>query len=305
MTKNNKNRTSKALNVVAKHVGKKGKNNNPMRQVNLGSLVIAHPNLYRNPWHSTVRERAKNAVDGLPVQVASYQIPMRNIDPTLLRRLHRNGELSIALAEHEYWHPESDPRDVEYYLKHSKGYVSGLGPEEAMTLMFLNEQQQTRILKASLCGRRPFRVVGSKYTIMGETLVNLWNMVEHWYVANIYVEEEIDELRTKVMRAVLKAYRECFRPRSTIQKSTGSIKNAVGEMDRLFATPLTTNAARNRAAAGVRRVIESVPRSRLSLGAHALELAMREYERYLKTRWYVDPFLSPYADIFKTILKRA
>jgi hypothetical protein len=302
------NRTSKALNVVAKHMHHS--NERPsvktmLRNIDLGSLVIAHPNLYRNTWHNTARKRAKNTVSRLARKVASYEVPIRDVDPAVLRKMHQNGDLAITLAEHEYWHPESDPRDVEYYLKHSKHHVIGLGPDEAMTLPDLTEQQQTRIIKAALCGRQPFRATGldSKYTVMGETLVNIWNMLGHWSVTNMYMDEEIDEIRTTLMRAVLKAYRACYTPRSTVHVSRGTVKNAMADIDRLFAYGLTTNAARNRAAAGVRRVVASVPRSRLAVGTRALELAMREYARYLTTRWYIDPFLSPYADVFKTIFK--
>jgi hypothetical protein len=232
---------------------------------------------------------------------------MRSIEPTLLRKLHKNTELSLVLAEHEYWHPESDPRDVEYFLKHSQKYVIGIGPEVAMTLPFLNEQQQTRIIEAALCGRQPFRGMGidSKYTPMGETLVNIWNMLEDtWTIANMFDEDELDEIRTKLMRAVLKAYRTCFKPRSTVAASTHTANSAKAEIDQLFASPLTTNAARNRATSHLRRLVASVPRSRVSTAAHALELAMRDYVKYIRGRIrYVDPLLSPYADMFKTILK--
>ena len=306
--KNNNNLSSKALNVVVKHIhqSKKRPNENLKRNINLGSLVIANPNLYRNEWHIPVRKRANTAMLGLAVKVASYEIPMRSIEPTLLRKLHKNAELSLVLAEHEYWHPETDPRDVEYYLKHSHEYLIGIGQEVAMTLPYLNEQQQTRIIKAALCGTRPFRGVGinSKYTEMGETLVNIWNMLQDtWLISNMFMEDELDEIRTRLMRAVLKTYRECFKPRSTIGASKRTANNAKAEINRLFASPLTTNTARNRATSTIRRVIASVPRSRLSTAAHALEMTMRDYERYLKTRYsYVDPFLSPYADMFKTIL---
>lgn len=306
----NRNRTRRALNVVVKHQSKTRKpSNRPnalKRNINLGSLVIAHPNLYRDPWHTPVRNRANYAFVGLPSMIAGYNVPIRTIEPSLLRKLHRNGNLSIALEEHEYWQPDSDPRDVEYYLEHSKGYLLGITRDIAFTLPDLTEQQQTRIIKAALCGRQPFKPSGieSRYTIMGETLVNLWNMTQHGYVVNVYHEEEIDDLRTRLLRAILKAYRHCYRPRA-VQTSRSTVNMDKGEIDRLFATPLTTNATRNRAAADIRRVVTSVSRrSRLDLVARALELTMREYSRYVRTHYrYVDPFLSPFSDLFKTILK--
>jgi hypothetical protein len=307
---NTQNNTRRALNVVVKHQSKTWKPSNKpnalTRNINLGSLVIAHPNLYRDPYHKPVLNRANSAFQGLPSMVAGYNVPIRIIDPSLLRRLHTNGSLSIALAEHEYWHPESDPRDIEYYLKHSRGYLIGIGPEEALTLPDLSEQQQTRIIKAALCGTQPFRPTGidSRYTIMGETLVNLWNMTYHGYVVDVYHEEEIDDMRTRLLRAILKAYRQCHPPRSTVQTSTATVTQAKVEIDRLVA-PLATNATRNRAAAGIRRVLASVARrSRLEVAAYALERAMQQFSIYLrKTYPYTDPFMSPYADIFKTILK--
>jgi len=302
---NNRNRTRRALNLVVKHQSQKTKpSNRPnalKRNINLGSLVIAHPDLYRNEWYGPARKRAEYAMLGLALQIAGYKIPIRNIEPSLLRKLHRNGSLAIALAEHEYWDAESDPEDVLYYLKHSKGHLIGIGQAEALTLLDLSERQQIRIIKAALCGHQPFRATGldSKYTVMGEILVNLWNVIQQW--SDFYDEEEI---RTRLLRAVLKAYRHCHKPRSTIQTSRRTVNSAVGEIDRLFASPLTTNTVRNRAAAEVRRVVASVPRSRLPVVVRALELAMRDFSRYLKTRyWYIDPFLSPYADIFKTIFK--
>lgn len=299
-------RTRKALDVVAKRHGSKNAKN-ATRNLDIARLVIAHPDLYRDPWHAPARTRAWNALDAAAVQVAAQRLPLRNVDPALLRKLHNHSDLSIALAEHEFWSPETDPRDVEHYLKHSKGYLIGIGPDEAMTLVDLTEGQQTRLVKAALCGSQPFRPVGSgkKYTVMGETLVNLWNTLESDYVLDYFSGDEIDALRTRLARAVLKAYRQCHAPRSTARRPGSQTKNAAAEIDRAFASPLTTNAKRNRAATTVRRAMASAPRSRLALGARALEMAMRDYARYIRTRWYADPFLSPYSDILKTILKSA
>lgn len=305
------NTTRQALDVVAKHLHRNSKRinrspGNRMRNVDVASLVIAHPNLARDPYHTNTRRQAENALVHLVYEVATHQVPMRDVRPELLRRLHARGDLSIALAEHEYWHPESDPRDLEYYLKHSKHHLIGIGPEEAMVLMDLNEAQQTRLIKAALCGRQPFRATGvdSRYTVMGTTLIHLWDATHHWSMYEVYHEDNLVEIRRSLMRAVLKAYRSCFKPRSTTQAPGRSATNAMAEINRIFASPLTTNAARNRAAAQIRRVTASVPRSRLAVGARALDLALKEYwSTYLKYTRYIDPFLSPYADVFKTILK--